>query len=92
VCHRNQISQFKLEQSDCLQDLDLATKNIVDAIVKQQDIFHAAHDTQLTLMRTLHEETAVNVSDEHKTTRHEIIREIRVRLRSSSLTTILNCF
>jgi hypothetical protein len=45
---REQVSQFKLEQSDRLEELDLATKKIVDAIIKQQDIFQAAHGTKPT--------------------------------------------
>ena len=49
--YREQVSQFKLEQSD---RLDLTTQKIVDAIVAQQDIFHAVHDTQITLIRALH--------------------------------------
>ncbi|OCL05553.1 TPR-like protein [Glonium stellatum] len=53
---RDQFLQFKLEQSNGLRDLDGATKNIMDAIVEQQDVFFAAHDTQTTLMTGLLQE------------------------------------
>jgi hypothetical protein len=77
--HREQVSRFKLEQSD---RLDLTTQKIVDAIVTHQDIFHALHDTQITLIRALHGETVLNIQEEHAITRCEIIQEIRVRLLS----------
>lgn len=84
--HSEQVSQFGLEQSD---RLDQTTQKIVDAIVTQQDIFSALHDTKVTLIRALHKETVLNIQDEHAITRHEIIQEIRVRLlfRSSHDTT-----
>ena len=85
--HREQVSQFKLEQSD---RLDLTTQKIVDAIVTQQDIFHAVHDTQITLIRALHGETVLNIQDEHATTRREIIQEIRVRLVPGLFPSLIN--
>jgi hypothetical protein len=72
--YREQVSQFKLEQSDCLKDLDLVTKMVVDAIIKQEDVFLAAHDAQLSLMRTLHNDTVTKIEDQHEITRHEIVR------------------
>jgi hypothetical protein len=90
VCRRDQVSQFKLEQSDRLGGLDLATKDIVDAIVKQQNVFQAAHDTQLTLTRTLHGATTATIVDENRTTRDKIIEELKVRLHSYSSTIILS--
>jgi hypothetical protein len=72
--YREQVSQFKLEQSDLLEDLDLITKKVVDAIIKQEDIFLAAHDSQLSLMRTLHTDTVAQIVDQHEITRHEIVR------------------
>jgi len=86
--HREQVSQFRLEQSHRLESLDLIANKIADAIIDQQDVFQAAHDADLTLMRTLHEETVTKIVDEHETTR-EILQEIRVRLPYSSFT-ILN--
>ena len=41
--HREQVSQFKLEQSRHLEDLDQTAKKIVDAIVEKQDVFQEAH-------------------------------------------------
>jgi acyl CoA:acetate/3-ketoacid CoA transferase beta subunit len=82
VHHREQVSQFKLEQSG---RLDLTTQKIVDAIVTQQDIFYAVHDTQITLIKALHGETVLNIHDEHEITRREIIQEIRVRLLFRSI-------
>jgi hypothetical protein len=72
--YREQVSQLKLEQSDLLEDLDLITKKVVDAIIKQEDIFLAAHDTQLSLMRTLHNDTVTKIVDQHEITRHEVVR------------------
>jgi hypothetical protein len=72
--YREQVSQFKLEQSDRLRDLDLITKKVVDAIIKQEDVFLATHDAQLSLMRTLHNDTVTKIEDQHEITRHEIVR------------------
>jgi hypothetical protein len=72
--YREQVSQFKLEQSDRLKDLDLITKKVVDAIIKQEDVFLAAHDAQLSLMRTLYNDTVTKIVDQHEITRHEIVR------------------
>ena len=41
--YREQVSQFKLEQSDRLKDLDVMTKKVADAIITQEDVFLAAH-------------------------------------------------
>jgi hypothetical protein len=72
--YREQVSQFKLEQSDRLKDLDLITKKVVDAIIKQEDVFLAAHDALPSLMRTLHNDTVTKIEDQHEITRHEIVR------------------
>lgn len=77
--YREQVSQFKLEQSDRLKDLDLITKKVVDAIIKQEDVFLAAHDAQLSLMRTLHNDTVTKIEDQHEITRHEIVRLLHSR-------------
>jgi len=77
--YREQVSQFKLEQSDRLKDLDLITKKVVDAIIKQEDVFLAAHDAQLSLMRTLHNDTVTKIEDQHEITRHEIVRLLHIR-------------
>jgi len=71
---REQVSQFKRENLNSFEKLDLATKSILDAIVDQQDVFQVAHEAQLTLTKTLHEDTIRNIDD----SRQEIIREIRV--------------
>jgi len=71
-----------------LEKLDLATKSILDAIVDQQDVFQAAHEAQLTLTKTLHEDTMRNIDD----TRQEIIREIRVIFVSGLSNLILILF
>ena len=72
--YREQVSQFKLEQSDRLKDLDLIPKKVIDAIIKQEDVFLAAHDAQLSLMRTLHNDTITEIVDQHQITRYEIVR------------------
>ncbi|XTI95124.1 hypothetical protein V2W45_1503335 [Cenococcum geophilum] len=55
---REQVCQFMLDQSHRLEDLDLATTKIVDPISEQQDVFQAAHSTQIALMGTIHGQTA----------------------------------
>jgi hypothetical protein len=72
--YREKVSQFKVEQSDGLEDLDLITKKVVDAIIKQEDVFLAAHDAQLSLIRTLHNDAVTNIVDQHEITRHDIVR------------------
>jgi hypothetical protein len=74
MCYREQVSSFKLEQCDRLKDLDLKTKKIVDAIIKQKDVFLAAHDAQLSLMQSLHDDTVTNIVDQQEITRHGIVR------------------
>jgi hypothetical protein len=87
--HREQVSLLKLEQLD---RLDLTTQKIVNAIVTQQDIFHAVQDKQITLIRALHGETVLNIQDEHAITRREIIQEIQVRLLSGLFPSLPNNF
>jgi hypothetical protein len=78
---REEISRFRLEQSDHLKDVDVTTLSIINAITKQGDIFQAAHGAQITLMRTLQEDTVAVIEDFS----HKIIQEIRVRLLSNKL-------
>ena len=66
--------RLKLDHTDCLKDLDLTTQGVLDAIIKQQDIFKAVHDTQITLMGALHSKVVLRVKDKHTITRREIIR------------------
>ena len=61
--HREQFSQFKWENLDGLKKLDLATKSVLDAVVDRQDVFQAAHDAQLKLTKTLHEDTMRNINE-----------------------------
>ncbi len=81
IYYRKQVFQFQLEQSDHYKDLDLTTKNLINAIIKQQNIFQAMYNVQLMLMRNLHEET-VSI----------IIDEIRVRSYFSLINMMLNHF
>lgn len=76
--YREQVSKLNEEHLD---GLDLTTKKIVHAIIKQQDIFQVMHDTQITV-----------VKNEHATTRREISQEIRVRLSFGLVTSLLNSF
>ena len=71
--YREQVLRLKLDHTDCLKDLDLATQGVLNAIVKQQDVFGAVHDTQIALMVTLHSEVVSRVKDEHAITRREIV-------------------
>jgi hypothetical protein len=89
--YREQVSQFKSEQSGRFKGLDLTTQKIIDAIIQQQDVFEAAHDTQIALMGTIHRDTISMIQDEHAITRREI-RDLQVRLLSGIFTTLLNCF
>jgi hypothetical protein len=52
----------------------MITKMVVDAIIKQEDVFLAALDAQLSFMRTLHNDTVTKIVDQHEATRHEIVR------------------
>jgi len=76
ICNvpREQVSQFKREHLNSFDTLDSASKRILDAIVDQHDIFQEAHEAQLTLTKSLHEDTMRKIDDTH----HEIIREITV--------------
>lgn len=52
---RERLIQFSGEHSGRLEGLDVTTKNLVDAILDQRDIFKVAHDEQLALLRTQHD-------------------------------------
>src|SRR5277367_1832640 len=90
--YREQVSQFKSEQSVRFKGLDLTTRIIIDAIIQQQDIFEAMHDTQIALMDTIHQDTVSMIQNEHAITRRDIIRELQVRHLLGLFTTLLNCF
>ncbi|OCK72799.1 hypothetical protein K432DRAFT_430890, partial [Lepidopterella palustris CBS 459.81] len=79
---REQVSRLELDHSDRLKDLDLATQGVISAIVEQQDVFNAVHNTQVALIGTLHSETVLRVKDEHATTRREIIRETALNIQA----------
>jgi hypothetical protein len=51
-------------------------------MVKQQDVFYAAQDVQLTSIQTLQRETETKIEYQHGITRREIVEELKVRLRS----------
>ncbi len=76
-----------LDHSDHLKDLDLATKAVLDAIVRQQDVFSAMHKKQISLMGTSHSETLLSIKDEHTTTRHEIISETPFNIQAGNALT-----
>jgi hypothetical protein len=59
---------------DRLQDLDLTTNKIVEAIIKQEDVFVAAHDALLSSMQSLRIDTVANIVVQHEITRDEIVR------------------
>jgi hypothetical protein len=53
----------------------LTTRKIIDAIIQQQDVFEAAHDTQIALMDTIHKDTVSMIQNEHAISRHKVIGE-----------------
>lgn len=65
--------RIEQEKSSYLEDFDLVTQSLIDAILKQQDVFEAVHDAQVTEMKKLHGEMVLRVKNEHATTRNEII-------------------
>ncbi|XTI87333.1 putative WD-repeat protein [Cenococcum geophilum] len=83
---RERVIQFSEEQSGCLKDLDLNTKNLIDTIVDQKDIFEEAHTI---LQRQYLEKLSVasaapfncydrrNDSDCIQNTRVDLLREIK---------------
>jgi hypothetical protein len=75
MTYREQVSQLKSEQSGRFGGLDLTTRKIIDAIIQQQDVFEAAHDTQIALMDTIHQDTVSMIRNEHASSRCKIIGE-----------------
>lgn len=61
TCRRKKVSQFKLEQLHRLKALDLVANKLIDAIINQQDVFQAAHNAHLPLIRTLHKEAVTKL-------------------------------
>ena len=93
--NREQVSQLRQDHSDRLKELDIATNIIVDAIVERQDVFHAAHEAQLMLMKSQHEKTMRNINDTHQeiiSARQEIVLAVRVIFISRISTLILTRF
>jgi hypothetical protein len=76
------VLRTRLDHLHHIKDLDLVTKGVIKAIAKQQDVFIAAHDTQITLLETLHSETVLRIKDEHATTRREVIGEISLNIQA----------
>jgi hypothetical protein len=79
--YREQVSQLKSEQSVHFKGLDLTTRKIIDAIIQQQDVFEAAHDTQIALMDTIHQDTVSMIQSEHEISRRKIIGETVASIR-----------
>lgn len=75
MCYREQVSRLHLESSDRFNNLDTATQNVMDAIIKQQDIFKVTNNAQISLMGRIHKETMAGVKSEHEVTRREIVGE-----------------
>ena len=71
--YRQQVLRIEQEKSSYLKDFDLVTQSLVNAILKQQDVFEAVHDAQVAEMKKLHGEMVLRVKNEHATTRNEII-------------------
>ena len=64
-----------------LKGLDFATKSILDAIIERQDVFQAAHEAQLTLLKNQHEKTTRNINDTRQeiiSARQEIVLAVRI--------------
>ena len=77
----DQVSQLRRYHLDSLKELDLATQSIIDAIIERQDVFHAAHEAQLMLMKSQHEKTMRNINDTRQeiiSARQEIVLAVRV--------------
>ena len=81
MAHREQLSQLRHEYSDNLKELGSATRIIFDAIVQQQDVFHAAHEAQLEFLKIQRENAITNIDDIHQeiiSARQNIILAVRV--------------
>jgi len=74
--------RLKVDHTDHLKDLNSITQGVLNAIVKQQDVFEAMHNMQITLMGTLHSEMVLRVKDEHAITRREIIGETALNIQA----------
>ena len=85
--YREQVLRLKLDHTDCLKDFDLTTQRVLDAIIKQQDVFTAVYNTQIALMGTLHSEVVLKVKDEHTITRREIIGATTSNIQAEHATT-----
>ncbi|KAF2175016.1 hypothetical protein K469DRAFT_756484 [Zopfia rhizophila CBS 207.26] len=65
---REQVLRLESDHIDHFKNLDSVTQEILDAIIKQQDVFKAVHDTQSAQIRTLHSKMVLRVKNEHVTT------------------------
>jgi hypothetical protein len=62
-------------------------QRILDAVIKQQDLFHAMHDTQNALLGTLYNEMALVIKDEHTNTRRAIADKTSLSIQTEHATT-----
>ena len=53
-------------------DCDTRTKDILQAIINQRDVFHSSLLNHTVLVRSLHEETTAQIQDSHQITRLEV--------------------
>ncbi|KAF2463570.1 uncharacterized protein BDR25DRAFT_362751 [Lindgomyces ingoldianus] len=69
------ISKLTLAHLKRYNHLDMATRGILDAILKHQDVFEAVYETQAATIRASHNEVVSRLETEHTTARLEVIRE-----------------
>lgn len=81
---RERLSRLDLQNSNNFKDLDTVTKAVLDAVVKQEDIFVGLHNTGVSLMKKMHSETLSRVEREHESTRREIIEATALNIHAES--------
>jgi hypothetical protein len=81
---REEVSQFKERHMDQFQKLDMVEKSIVDAIIKQKDVFVALHNAQSQMMLQLHDSIQATIEQELEKTHELIIRESQKKFQGIS--------
>jgi hypothetical protein len=69
---RSQIDTLEVSLHAHVKDSDEATKRIIDAIIKQRDIFETVSQAQGVEFLKLHQDTWVTIENQHVMTREEM--------------------
>ncbi|KAF2473705.1 uncharacterized protein BDR25DRAFT_311904 [Lindgomyces ingoldianus] len=82
-----EVSKLTLAHLKRYNHLNMATRGILDAILKHQDVFEAVYETQAATIRASHNEVVSRLETEHTTARLDVIRETALIIKDEHVRT-----